>query len=114
MKRETHILPSRPAARMPARPVPARSPRARRALATATLAVALAWLLVGCCGLLWTIAFTSDARSMTIGLVVWVFCFVVPSTLATAFAYRVEEQAPRAPTDPSRGRGSTAAASAGD
>ena len=57
------------------------------------LASALAWLLVGCGGLLWTIAFTTDPRSMTIGLAVWVFCFVAPSTLATVAAYRLEEVA---------------------
>ena len=53
---------------------------------------ALVWLLVGCSGLLWTIAFTTDAGSMTVGLAVWVFCFVVPSTLATVIAYQIEER----------------------
>jgi hypothetical protein len=81
----------------------ARSRRAREVVAT-MLGAALGWLSFGCLGLLWTIAFTADARSMTIGLAVWVFCFVVPSIVATAVAYRVEERAseederPRMPT----------------
>ena len=60
----------------------------------AVLVGALVWLLVGCSGLLWTIAFTTDAGSMTVGLAVWVFCFVVPSTLATVIAYQLEEPPP--------------------
>ena len=64
-----------------------------RSVVVATLAGALGWLLFGCLGLLWTIAFTTDARSMVIGLAVWVFCFVAPSTLATVLAYRLDERA---------------------
>lgn len=67
--------------------------RRSRMLVATFLWAALGWLLFGCLGLLWTIAFTADARSMTIGLAVWVFCFVVPSMLATAIAYRIEERA---------------------
>jgi xanthine/uracil permease len=59
--------------------------------ATVLVLAAVAWLVVGCCGLLWTIAFTTDPRSMVIGLVVWVFCFVAPSTLATVVACRLDE-----------------------
>ena len=77
-------------------------PPPRRALSIALIAGALAWLLVGCCGLLWTIAFTTDLRSMTIGLVVWVFGFVVPTTLATVIAYRLEEHANVPPRHPAR------------
>ena len=69
-----------------------RAARARNLVAP-LLGAALGWLLFGCLGLLWTIAFTADARSMAIGLAVWVFCFVVPSTLATMVAYRVDERA---------------------
>jgi hypothetical protein len=72
----------------------ARATHARRIVAI-LLGVALGWLLFGGLGLLWTIAFTADARSMVIGLAVWVFCFVVPSTLATTIAYRVDERAAR-------------------
>jgi len=73
---------------------PARAAR-RRAAVVAFLGATLAWLLFGCLGLLWTIAFTADARSMTIGLAVWVFCFVVPSILGTLVAYRIDERATR-------------------
>lgn len=71
------------------------STRAARtqSVVVATLAGALGWLLFGCLGLLWTIAFTADTRSMVIGLAVWVFCFVAPSTLATVLAYRLDERA---------------------
>jgi hypothetical protein len=65
----------------------------RRGLCVMLIAGALAWLLVGCCGLLGTIAFTADPQSMTIGLAVWVFGFVVPTIVATVIAYRLEEQA---------------------
>ena len=92
---------------------PARSTQAS-ARAVALVVGALAWLLVGCCGLLWTIAFTSDARSMAIGLAVWVFCFVAPSTLATALAYRLEEQQPTPPREREPARRSVLSASAGD
>ena len=85
----------------------------RGALAGATAAGALLWLLVGCCGLLWTIAFTSDAQSMTIGLAVWVFCFVAPSTLATVVAYRWDEQSPL-PGGTHTGRGRVATLVGGD
>ena len=66
----------------------------RRSLAPIVMSVALAWLLLGGFGLLWTIAFTADPRSMTIGLVVWVFCFVAPSTLATVVASELDEAEP--------------------
>jgi len=79
-------------------PVEARARHARREAArdertraTILVLAAVAWLVVGCCGLLWTIAFTADPRSMVVGLVVWVFCFVAPSTLATALACRLDE-----------------------
>ena len=66
----------------------------RRSLAPIVMSIALAWLLLGGFGLLWTIAFTADPRSMTIGLVVWVFCFVAPSTLATVVASELDEAEP--------------------
>ena len=52
---------------------------------------ALAWLLLGCSGLLWIIAFTRDAHSLAVALAVWVLAFVGPSVLATAAAYRLDE-----------------------
>jgi len=82
-----------------------------RTRATVLVLAAVAWLVVGCCGLLWTIAFTADPRSMVVGLAVWVFCFVAPSTLATAIACRLDESA--ASERMPRGR-SHASASAGD
>jgi hypothetical protein len=82
-----------------------------RALAARVLVVALAWLVFGCCGLLWTIAFTADPRSMVIGLAVWVFCFVAPSTLATVVACRLDESHGDARV---RGHESPASSSAGD
>lgn len=117
MRRELHA-PTAPVATMRRRLRHARSANHRRhagdraALAGATAAGALLWLLVGCCGLLWTIAFTSDAQSMTIGLAVWVFCFVAPSTLATVLAYRWDEQS--LPGGTHTGRGRIATVSAGD
>jgi len=87
-----HRVASAAAARTERRPArAAHDRRDDRALATKLLVVALAWLVFGCCGLLWTIAFTADPRSMVIGLAVWVFCFVVPSTLATVVACRLDE-----------------------
>jgi len=87
MRRDPHLH------RSTAAPPRARPGGRARNVVPAVVAGALAWLLVGCCGLLWTIAFTTDPRSMTIGLVVWVFCFVAPSTLATVAAYRLDEAA---------------------
>jgi hypothetical protein len=65
------------------------TPRAIGALAMG----ALAWLLVGCSGLLWIIAFTHDPHSMMVALAVWVLGFVGPSVLGTVAAYRLEEAA---------------------
>jgi len=88
-----------------------RTRRDERRLAVTLLVVAVAWLVFGCCGLLWTIAFTADPGSMVVGLAVWVFCFVAPSTLATSIACRLDESHDSGRV---RGRGSPASSPAGD
>jgi hypothetical protein len=75
---------------------PAEQPRdegVRPSVILAIVIVALAWLLLGCSGLLWTIFLTADARTLALALVVWVLAFVGPSVIATAIAYRLEEDA---------------------
>lgn len=66
--------------------------RVGRRVIVAMVAGALGWLVVGCSGLLWAIAFTADQRSLAIALAVWVLGFVAPSVLATLIAYRLEEE----------------------
>ena len=51
---------------------------------------ALAWLLLGCSGLMWVIAFTTDVDSLVVALAVWVLAFVGPSLCATSLAYRLD------------------------
>jgi hypothetical protein len=53
---------------------------------------ALVWLLLGCSGLLWVIAFTSDPDSLVLALAVWVLAFVGPSLMATSLAYRLDDE----------------------
>ena len=57
---------------------------------TAVVIGALLWLLLGCSGLLWVIAFTSDTDSLVLALAVWVLAFVGPSVCATSLAYRID------------------------
>lgn len=59
----------------------------------AIVVAALGWLLLGCSGLVWTIAFTVDPQPLAWALAVWVLAFVGPSMLATIVAYRLEELA---------------------
>ena len=92
----------------------ARDARPSQARAALAVAGAMLWLLIGCCGLLWTIAFTTDPRSMSVGLAVWVFCFVAPSMLATLIAYRIDERAPAAQERRGHRRPRMEPASAGD
>jgi hypothetical protein len=63
---------------------------------TAVVVAALLWLLLGCSGLLWVIAFTRDTDSLVLALAVWVLGFVGPSLCATSLAYRVDGDAPDA------------------
>jgi hypothetical protein len=65
--------------------------RVRPGVILAIVVVALVWLLLGCSGLLWTIFFTAEARTLALALVVWVLAFVGPSVIATTVAYRLEE-----------------------
>ena len=51
---------------------------------------ALVWLLLGCSGLMWVIAFTTDVDSLVVALAVWVLAFVGPSLCATSLAYRLD------------------------
>ena len=51
---------------------------------------ALVWLLLGCSGLMWVIAFTTDIDSLVLALAVWVLAFVGPSLCATSLAYRLD------------------------
>ena len=78
----------------PPRPAPhaSRGPRVQLRDLSAMVVGAIGWLVLGCGGLLWAIAFTADQRSLTIALAVWVLGFVAPSVLATVVAYRLEEQ----------------------
>ena len=69
-----------------------RRPRVRGRVIVGMVAGALGWLVLGCSGLLWAIAFTVDQRSLAIALAVWVLGFVAPSVLATLVAYRLEEE----------------------
>jgi hypothetical protein len=62
----------------------------------AIVITALAWLLLGCSGLIWTIFLTVDAQTLALALVVWVLAFVGPSVIATAVAYRLDEDATEA------------------
>lgn len=64
---------------------------ARPGVIVATVIVAIVWLLLGCSGLIWTIAFTQGPRPLALALAVWVLAFVGPSMLATVVAYRLEE-----------------------
>lgn len=65
--------------------------RVRPGMILAIVIVALAWLLLGCSGLVWTIFFTAEARTLALALVVWGLAFVGPSVIATIVAYRLEE-----------------------
>ena len=71
-----------------------RPPSARPAPSPATLrrivVGALVWLLLGCSGLMWVIAFTTDIDSLVLALAVWVLAFVGPSLCATSLAYRLD------------------------
>jgi len=71
-----------------------RRPPERSATSPATLrrvvVGALAWLLLGCSGLMWVIAFTTDIDSLVVALAVWVLAFVGPSLCATSLAYRLD------------------------
>jgi hypothetical protein len=71
-----------PASRTERRPSPA--------ALTALVVGALSWLLLGCSGLLWVIAFTTDTDSLVLALAVWVLAFVGPSLCATSLAYRLD------------------------
>jgi hypothetical protein len=66
------------------------SPRHSPATPRAIVAGALVWLLLGCSGLMWVIAFTSDIDSLVLALAVWVLAFVGPSLCATSLAYRLD------------------------
>lgn len=85
-----------------------RPPPERPATSPATLrrvvVGALAWLLLGCSGLMWVIAFTTDIDSLVVALAVWVLAFVGPSLCATSLAYRLDaDEAPAsASEDPGR------------
>jgi len=81
------------------RPPPARGrvtssrrPWPRPGVVAAVVAGAIGWLLLGCSGLVWTIAFTADQRPLVLALAVFALGFVAPSVLATVVAYRIEEQ----------------------
>ena len=71
-----------------------RPPTTRPATSPATLrrivVGALVWLLLGCSGLMWVIAFTTDIDSLVLALAVWVLAFVGPSLCATSLAYRLD------------------------
>lgn len=71
---------------------PRRDPRVRPDVIVAIVVAAIGWLLLGCSGLLWTIAFTVDPQPLALALLVWVLAFVAPSVIATAIAYRLEEE----------------------
>jgi len=70
----------------PPSPPPATSPATLRRIVVG----ALAWLLLGCSGLMWVIAFTTDVDSLVLALAVWVLAFVGPSLCATSLAYRLD------------------------
>ena len=74
------------------RPAFARRAGVRLSDVVAIVAAAIGWLVLGCTGLLWAIAFTADQRPLAVALAVWVLGFVAPSVLATLVAYRLEEQ----------------------
>jgi hypothetical protein len=74
-------------------------PRVRVRVIVGIVVAAIGWLLLGCSGLLWAIAFTADQRSLAIALAVWVLGFVAPSVLATVIAYRLEETAVDSPDE---------------
>ena len=76
----------------PARRPAARRSRPRPGTVAAMVAAAIGWLLLGCSGLVWAIAFTADQRPLVLALTVFAFGFVAPSVLATVVAYRLEEQ----------------------
>jgi hypothetical protein len=100
---------ARPDARRPRHSASLRAPVARppsheRTASAATLrrvvVGALAWLLLGCGGLMWVIAFTTDIDSLVLALAVWVLAFVGPSLCATSLAYRLDDdEAPDAPPE---------------
>lgn len=85
--------PDPPARASRSAPKTRRDARVRPGVILAIVVAAIGWLLLGCSGLLWTIFFTVDAEPLTLALLVWVVAFVGPSVLATAVAYRFEEDA---------------------
>lgn len=80
--------PPRAAARVPS----ARRSPVRPSVVAAIVAGAIGWLLLGCSGLVWAIAFTADQRPLVLALAVFALGFVAPSVLATVVAYRLEER----------------------
>jgi len=73
------------------RPPPAPGPTAASPATLRRIVVgALVWLLLGCSGLMWVIAFTTDIDSLVLALAVWVLAFVGPSLCATSLAYRLD------------------------
>jgi len=93
-----HRTDERPTSRSGRRVAPrisvSRPPPERPATSPATLrrivVGALAWLLLGCSGLMWVIAFTTGIDSLVVALAVWVLAFVGPSLCATSLAYRLD------------------------
>ncbi|HEY1326396.1 MAG TPA: hypothetical protein VGI14_05620 [Casimicrobiaceae bacterium] len=66
--------------------------RIRPGVLAAVVIAAIGWLLLGCSGLIWTMAFTVDPQPLSLALLVWVLAFVGPSVIATTIAYRLEEE----------------------
>lgn len=81
----------------PARKDARQRPRAgvQHRVIVAIVVGAIGWLLLGCSGLIWTIAFTVDPQPLALALAVWVLAFVAPSLIAILIAYCFEEEALR-------------------
>ncbi len=78
-------------ARVSVAPRPSQKRPASAATLRRVVIGALAWLLLGCSGLMWVIAFTTDIDSLVLALAVWVLAFVGPSLCATSLAYRLDD-----------------------